>query len=250
MDTSATDSPDDGLDGPDPSLAADRQAFLEAGTEILFRTSHDPAAGVPSLLAVCRETGLSSGAFYRCWPTQSAFLRDLVHHALAPIEVVGGDPVTAAFAALGKGELSAELVGSLADWSVTSAVESPAVRAQLLLWSLTDDPEVIDALGEVHRAYQTTFAEFYRRLFEGTNARLVDGITYEHLAVMLTALLDGLTIRRRIDPEAADVHVVSSMALALLCGLFMTPVDSEEDPNPGFRSWTNLSNRFTDLLGG
>ncbi len=172
--------------------------------------------------AVARRTNRSTGAFYHYWGTQEEYVDDLIRHLLRPEQMLDADPLSDELAHLDGTALDASAITQLFDDHTRLMSDDPTMRTMLLLWSLPDeDGRVRAALREVYRLYQRETADAYRRIVGGTRAELIAGVTFDDVAAMLSAMADGVAVRRRVDPDSLPSTVVGSMVQALLASLLV-----------------------------
>jgi AcrR family transcriptional regulator len=232
---------DDDVQG-DPKSGGQRVAFLDAGANLLEEAVTEAALRSLTVRAVTRRAQKSTGAFYHYWETQADFTNDLITHVLEPDAVIEQDPLTPEFRVVATTETTqSEDLRNLFEFACSDLASSRSLRLHLLLSSM-EDQTVKDRLRHMYRGYQSAFAAMYEHLFSGTKVRLVDGLDWSDLSFLITSALDGVAIRRRIDPEVATPELVERMLMSILVASF-TATDSVSTPSLR----VHFSSLFDDL---
>ena len=205
-----------------------RARFLQAGAMLLEDAPAAIAMRALTVRAITRRAARSTGAFYHYWETQAEFILELIPHVLLrdATEEVATNRAALKAASV---RFDAAAIFQVFEDTCAALISSPANRMQHLLWSLPDDDIVLRALRETYRVYQQSYVGLYEAMFLSTNAELIDGVTFEDLTVMITALFDGLSMRRRIEPEVADAQTGQRMIASLLLGV-MAPRGASVQP--------------------
>lgn len=212
-------------------------ALAEPGTDIpaRLRALHFPAAlewmRTEDVLRAAseRDDTASRKAFRNRWPVKDDFVSDAIVHALLYRDV-GGESAPQTFAVLdsawnGSGTVC-ERLRIVTDAIEIELYEHP--RTWLLAHVaplLGHHPEVAAPVIEAARADQDMWVLFIQRALDDTGAALRPGWTDERIQMALQAILDGVLLRRRIDPERfhdtlwASANVYTDVTLAFLCGV-------------------------------
>ena len=220
-------------------MNAHREHFLRAGATLLEESPAAISMRALTVRSVVRRAGMSTGAFYHYWETQADFILELIPHVLLR-DVTEEVASTSAALEAAAAAFDAEAIFEVFEYACGALVESPANRLQHLLWSVPDDEAVLQALRDTYRVYQRSYVGLYEAMFSTTKAELIDGVTFDDLAVMVTALVDGLSMRRRIEPEVAGPDTGQRLIASLLLGV-MAPRGASVP------SWTA---RLDTLLSG
>lgn len=196
---------------PQPSAkaaakAATREALLAAATEMLLETPADPIGSLRPLEVARRaRPPRSNGAFYNIWPTRQSFAQDLLRHILSADRVRTRRPTRDA-GLDGVRQRSFSLtrtVHALADLNFGGLRDDPGLRLKQALWSRhTVDPQVCELIARLYADGTATLAPTYLAVIERGGRRMRPPYTVEELAVTLTALAEGLHLRRSVQPEA------------------------------------------------
>jgi len=100
---------------------------------------------------------------------------------------------------------------------VTGLSDDMSFRVQTGLWARADVDEVVAA--RLRRLYADTdrrFGALFRDALESRGMHVRPGHTYEEMARIANAILEGLVVRRRIDPDLVPAELLGDLILALL----------------------------------
>ena len=204
-----------------------RERLLDAGAAILLE-DEEPVDVALKASRVTRRANLTSGAFFHYWQTQQDYVKEVLDHTLegersrfhtfdAVAEVLqrllqrGDSPLT--------DDVRKEAVLEAGQRSLEALTESPVFAAQMALWSRhLHDKDIGNRLKKHYRELDEQAEQLYGKLLEDWGVEPREPYTIERIAAILTALANGLAIRRAIDPEALpDEHeFLGNVTLALL----------------------------------
>jgi AcrR family transcriptional regulator len=215
-----------------------RRRLLAAGLELLRRESVGNVLNQVKAARVARQAGLTQGAFFHHWPTQDAYLEDLFDHALATDRFEWTNRVAAdSLRELAEGGDLDVLTRRIAGELVTGLSEDVSFQVQAGLWARADVDEVVAA--RLRRLYEDTdrrFGALFREALESRGMRAREGHTYEEMARIANAILEGLVVRRRIDPELVPAELFGDLILALLPHYAEAIPGPAEPPEPPRRA--------------
>jgi AcrR family transcriptional regulator len=199
-----------------------REQLLDAGLAILLEEPTDIALRASR---IARRADVTSGAFFHYWQTQGDFLADLLDYSLVGERLYAHtfDAVTEVLQPLLEGENSLETreraIREAGQKSLEALTQSPAFAVQMALWSrhLHDD-KVKDRLNYLYRDLDSRFVRFFGKLLDEWRLEPREPYTLERIAAVLSALANGLAIRRAVDSETLpDEHrFFGSLVLSLL----------------------------------
>ncbi|CAL8977535.1 MAG: hypothetical protein LCH87_08140 [Actinobacteria bacterium] len=183
-----------------------RDQLLRAGFDML---SSGTALSSIKLLDLTKAAAVSNGSFYHAWPEGlGAYQRDLAIHAvdLAQVEylkfieesVIVADP----------GEIALrDLVMTQCKQDAEGIDHDPSFIAQVSLWGEhKQHPGVLEALrNQYNRFAEKLYLPMYGRALEVYGLELREPFNMGTLATMMTALAEGLALRRAVDPEVASL---------------------------------------------
>jgi BetI-type transcriptional repressor, C-terminal len=204
--------PDGRISAKTAARQATRAALLEAATAMLFEAPSADPIGALRPADVVRRTvpPRSNGAFYNIWPTQADFRRDLLHHALSADRIeVGDETSNAAAALLAQPDFSlAETIRVAATLNFEGLKADPALRLKQALWTRhSADPEVRELLAALYDGATAMLVPMYTAALGRAGRRMRGTCTVEQLAVVLTALAEGLHLRWAVQPSAVPDDV-------------------------------------------
>jgi AcrR family transcriptional regulator len=188
--------------------AATRRALLEAGAALLRDA---PAGSVLSNVtgrAVAERAGRTSGAFFHQWDTQEAFHRDLMGYILDPARMPSTAEAAGAIATgLRSGMPPEDLLRRAAEANFAGVRADPYVPLWLALWTRHDgDEHLTGLLRENYRAVTAQVTPLFAGLLQASGRTMRPPFTVETMAVTATALVQGLSLRAAVDPDAVPVH--------------------------------------------
>jgi AcrR family transcriptional regulator len=220
-----------------PPAACER--LLQAGVELFAERGPAALYDGMTVSALARRARTTRATFYHHWPTLDAYFVDLIPHAFEVGRRLPPEP----------GRYSYYLD------TTRSRVEAVRIGAESELRRIAGDPAFplrmsISATATasnaqaVRDAYQTDHDEpgIATTTFLWDLWRRVPREPFDHrsLAIVWTALLDGLALRDRIDPDLDAPAIFGNMAVALLMALSR---DVEESSD--LDSWAAPIERFS-----
>jgi AcrR family transcriptional regulator len=216
-----------------------RERLLDAGIELFAELPPAALFGGLSVSALARRGRTTRATFYHHWPTLDAYFTDLAAHAFdryGPWQLDPGrrlpnflDPATSridALRAAAAGELEA-------------AAANPTFAMRLILAANVDDPAIVPLLRTFHRERDEAAVEVTRFLWGLWHRAPRAPFTYASIAALWTALIDGLAMRQRIDPDFDAGGLFGAVAVALLPG---TSRDLDEQAD--LVQWASTIDRF------
>jgi AcrR family transcriptional regulator len=228
--------------------AEGRQALLEAGRDYVYEHPLGEPLDHVRVTDVAERIGVSIGAVYHYWDTQDAYRDDLLDLLLSADEypAVGLTAEVVADAVATDPPLE-ELVRAAATISFDGLAELPGPERLALALVAYGDDEIDTRLGAQSRELSRRWAELFRTYFPRYGLEPRPPFTYDTIAVVLMGLVQGMNVRRVVDPEsvgevAEGWDLVGSAALAFLLSA-CRPVDAAEDAAGGDRELLDLAQR-------
>jgi AcrR family transcriptional regulator len=190
-----------------PTKDQRREDYLDLGAAIVAESRSsgvsDPGLALAhvKLAEVAERAGVTKGALYHLWPSQEAYWRDLLQHLLSTNRLFGADRLAT---------VSAELIASrgeqqtLRDWAndlFDSVRDDPAFFARVSLFAYLDDEQVRTTLDEEARSAIDSLQPVLAAAVADMGRRPRSEGALRDLAVELAALLEGLSLKYRVDPE-------------------------------------------------
>jgi len=176
---------------------ATRRRILLAGILLLHEKGVTPGVEHISLASACGRAGFTSGAGYRCWPTQKDF-----HQELAAAAVLSRSRHSAADTAASIRPLLQaraplrEMIRIGAQANVERARDDPEFFVALALRAASlQNPQLARAGGQRVRSGLSAHAEFFATVLSGSGRRCREPFTLEHLTAAAAALSEGFAIQ-------------------------------------------------------
>jgi len=226
-----------------------RRVLLEAGRDHLYENPLGEPLDHVRITDIVDRLGLSIGAVYHYWDSQDDYRDDLLELLLSPEQLpavhAAGDAVGAA---VEKDPAFEELVRTAAVISFEGL--SATAERERLTWALMayEDAEIDQRLGAQSREVSQRWADLFAAYFPRYGLEPRPPFTYESLAVVLMAMVQGLHMRRTIDPGTVEGELeagwdlFASAALAFICSA-SRPVSARADPAGGSRTLWDLARR-------
>lgn len=222
--------------------AQTRQRLLDAGSQCVRQ---DPGAALASLLSAQRVAVAAEhhrDTFYRYWDSSAEFVSAWASHVLGKgsASLAATEPLLAALAATQPSEAEG-LVRAAAELNFRASLHDDQLGARLLLLAASTAPlgSAVDATAvrERFRAYYVGLNESvlpaYRAALRAWGRRLVPGFDLKEMAVVLTAVVEGLVQRWLVDPDSVPDHLFGDIVLLLLVGV-TEPTEPLVSPGPSF----------------
>lgn len=156
------------------------------------------------LIDVCRRAGFkSAGSGYKIWATQDDFHSDLLRRAAQVPLDAGVEALVSMLDEVGPGpEGFAELIRIVANIQVAASADQGDFELYLALWlERRADPEVARLIRDADVKTLRGFAQIYAAGAAAFDRDFVEPFTAEMLAVAISALSEGMTIRLGITPD-------------------------------------------------
>jgi AcrR family transcriptional regulator len=192
--------------------------MLEAGIELL---QEQPLVSRLTARAVARRAGLTTGSYYYYWEGQESYIKDLLTHRLGERRYQWLAQVEKRVRRLvAQGASFDEIVTKAARWGLDSIERDPVFALQVGLWAqYAADPKSAEALAQLYREFNEHFLPLYRRVLESADLELRPPFTAEHAAILVTALVEGLVLQRRVDRAAVPENLFGAALLALAASI-------------------------------
>jgi AcrR family transcriptional regulator len=197
----------------DEARARSRAAFLQAGADLLVESAQRNPFAALRLRAICARAGYSTGAFYQHWPDVGTYNDDLAG-LLAADDAFDND--MAVLEEVGRAGAAATALAALArvaDRDLELLVGNGLYDAMELLnvtWGrshfraqFAHGYQVSDH--DIGRVYGTILAR------RGREPR--PPLDWDRIGTILQALIEGFTLRHKVDPAAGALSSESDLGL-------------------------------------
>lgn len=184
-----------------------RTDYLDIGAQIVAESrvgdGSDPGLAVAhvKLADVAQRAKVTKGALYHIWPSQESFWHDLLIHLIETNQLFGAERLAAIGDDLALAVASVPTLREFANALFDSLSTEPTYFARISLFSYLDDDGIRKELDRSFRDSTQTITPMLERGIANMGLRLVDGATTADLAIAIAALLDGLCLQHRVDPE-------------------------------------------------
>lgn len=212
-----------------------RERLVAAGIELLGDLPAERVlAGVPAA-SVAEAAGVTTGSFFHHFPTSADFVRAV---ALDFLEAHIRDDVEHAAQELIDSLAHQDLVGGVRaetnrTWEVLAHDDQLVARFRALvhLWAhhraafppggkgtpggAGEPADIGEVIRRTYQARAAASREGWDRILERAGLAPSPPFTVERVSVALTALLDGLLLRRLVDPDAVDDDLYGDICAAV-----------------------------------
>ena len=205
--------------------------LLEAGADLL---REEPVGDILSQVKVAdvarRAGGRSIGAVYHHWRDQDSYRRDLLAYILDPGRYRGSHEAEAMAATVvdGPGVARPPLeaaVRTMGNQLFDELKVNPWLVLQMALWSKQmTDPYVRGLLKELYQGIDANFEPVMDTALQAYGLRVKEPFDTHLLAVVLTALAEGLAMRWGVDPDAVPETIVEDAEAGGKSSLFAEAV--------------------------
>ena len=205
--------------------------LLEAGADLL---REEPVGDILSQVKVAdvarRAGGRSIGAVYHHWRDQDSYRRDLLAYILDPGRYRGAHEAAAMAATVCDGPVVARppleaAVRTMGNQLFDELKVNPWLVLQMALWSKQmTDPYVRGLLTELYQGIDANFEPVMDTALQAYGLRVKEPFDTHLLAVVLTALAEGLAMRWGVDPDAVPETIVEDAEAAGKSSLFAEAV--------------------------
>lgn len=184
-----------------------RNDYLDIGAQIVAESrvgdGSDPGLAVAhvKLADVALRAEVTKGALYHIWPSQESFWHDLLVHLIETNQLFGAERLAAIGNDLALAVASVPSLREFANALFDSLSTDPTYFARISLFSYLDDEGVRKELDRSFRDSAHTIVPLLDEAISNMGLRLIDGATMWEFAIAIAALLDGLCLQYRIDPE-------------------------------------------------
>jgi len=202
---------------PARSVTQTRDDLLAAGAHLLA-TDPSHAFGVLRASHVARQAGRTTGAFFNIWPTQEAYLHDLVDYVLSPERGTTGVAVGKVVSeVLRAGGDEDALLLAIARAVLEEVPKDPQTVLELLLWSRAHgDLAFRQHLAERYHLLDEAGADFFTSYLQRTGRRMRRGFDAALLSATMQDVSQIISLR-----EAVGRGTYSAEHLAALYRLIL-----------------------------
>jgi len=211
---------------PPRNLSQTRDDLLAAGAHLLA-TDPSHAFGVLRASHVAAQAGRTTGAFFHIWPTQEAYLEDLVDYVLTPERGTTG-------AAVGKVVVEAWRAGAdddalllaIAEVVLAEVPNDPQTVLELLLWSRAHgDEELRHHLAERYRVLDEAGGDFFSAFLARSGRRMRRDFDVAQLSATIQDVSQIIALREAVSHGTYSADHLAAMYRLILEYMTCRPGD-------------------------
>jgi AcrR family transcriptional regulator len=209
--------------------AESRQALLQAGVELLEQETLSDLVHALSARAVAKQATRSTGSFFHHWASAEDYLNDLIAFVFGSglLPEIVDEVTTDLDHLLGGSNDPVGVIASICRADFDHTVGSPFFPVELLLRSRPNDERIADGLRAFYHETDESLKSAYEAVISSWQLEPRPPFTYDSIAVLFTALLEGLAIRHLIDSECVPPDLFGQGVLGLLVGMLQRPESRE-----------------------
>src|SRR5262245_41956537 len=209
--------------GPnDAARARTRTALLQAGADLLVEgAERDPFAAL-RLRAICKRAGYSTGAFYLHWPDVASLTDDLAR-LLAADDAFDNDMAVLEEVSQACAEASAlTAIARVAGRDIQLLLNNPLYNAMELLNVTWGRAQGKATMAHGYQRSDQDIGRVYGTILTGRGREPRPPHTWDSIGAILQALIEGFTLRHKVDPAAgalpseADLGLYATAVAAVL----------------------------------
>ncbi|MEM7337627.1 MAG: hypothetical protein AAF467_03200 [Actinomycetota bacterium] len=176
--------------------------LLRAARRVILEQGRDNPVGV-RLSEVVRSEGLTTGAAYQIWRSQEEFHADVALHIAEEFDWAGPQAIMEHLGELLDADATIEeAVRSAGNLYIETFIRNDEYYTVLQLYAVHNPTE--ELLAALQRGYDVVHTGF-AVLFEGVlgiyGRRIRDPFTIDDVAVIITALTEGIALRAKVQPD-------------------------------------------------
>jgi hypothetical protein len=155
------------------------------------------------------------------WPDQVAYTKEVLARTLSEdgARRAATDMLTR-IRALGSGgtiDALAEEINSLLRDDLEKVTSDPDTNIELVAWGLgSEDQQVRPVLRNMYAIFDQVYADAYRDVLPPLHLRLRDGISQLDVARAFNAIVEGLALRNRVEPDPKWAGLYIKLVWALV----------------------------------
>lgn len=203
-----------------------RQALIDAGMNLL---REQPAGNVFSHLkapVVSERAGVTTGAFFHHFATQSDYLDSLLEHGLSAHRDIEQPAMQAAAALLAEGATFRDLVMKVCRINQEILPQDPLFHVRLLIAAGND--KYADLVKDNYALLDADAAELYTAMVALLGREFRPPYTAESAAVLLGAVVEGLAVRQLVTPAMVHPDMFGHALLSMM-DMLTRPVGDNRD---------------------
>ncbi len=183
-----------------------RRKLLETGRQMVEESPVNAGLDHIKVTDVARRADMTTGAIYHHWESQDDYREELIDLLLEPVVLQEGWEMDAVFEVLGNTDLTIDQLIDLVAWdNMTQLTQHPRFRVIMGFWSRATDENIRARIARSYQQSQKVRAGGMERFMTAFGRRMREPYTVEQLETALTALSEGLVLRRGVDPDSVPI---------------------------------------------
>jgi AcrR family transcriptional regulator len=196
----------------DEARERSRAALLQAGADLMVEeVLRNPFASL-RLRAICERAGYSTGAFYLHWGTLDEYYNDLAGH-LSSEESFDAD--MAELKEVGERHAEASTLTAItrvADRDIELLVSEPLYDAMELLTVTWGRTRLREQAAHAYKVFDHDIGQAYGAILVKRGRMPRPPLDWDRIGAMLQALIEGFTLRHKVDPTAVPLSSESDLS--------------------------------------
>lgn len=225
-----------------PRSGTARNRLLDAGQAIWANQNAATLFAGFSVAKVSEAASVTRSTFYSYWPSTEHYLVDLVAH-LTSTDANNYPAVVARIQdSIVENITPTDLVSQIVHGCalhLRAAIDDPTLGLRMGFLAKSDDPDLTSLLNVLYRTGEASQYAPFAVSMQSWGRVLRPPFTESHFQVVLSALLEGLAARHRLDPDSVPVDLYGQALLPLLLIATRRPDDhrSLEEIVDSLNSW-------------
>lgn len=218
-----------------------RAALLKAGADLMVENVlQNPFASL-KLRSICERAGYSTGAFYLHWDNIDEYYADLAKK-LAADDCFDADMVD--LADLGERNAEASTLTAItrvADRDIELLLGDPLYDAMELLAVTWGRTQLREQFADAYRVFDHGIGQAYGTILSKRGREPRPPLDWDRIGAMLQALIEGFTLRSKVDPAAVPQSSGSDFgpyatAVAAVLAVVTRPADDVANLDEAFHA--------------
>jgi len=223
-----------------------RAALLQAGADLLIESALRNPFATLRLRGVCDRAGYSTGAFYLHWANIDDYYNDL-GELLAADDVFDADFATLKETAKSGAVVSAlTAIARVADRDLQLLVDNPLYDAMELLNVTWGRSRFREQFAHGYKVFDHDTGQVYGAVLATRGREPRPPLDWDRIGAILQALLEGFTLRHKVDPVAAPYSSESDLGpyatgVAAVLAVLTRPVGDDADLGEAIQALLDVS---------
>ncbi|WP_033429386.1 TetR/AcrR family transcriptional regulator [Saccharothrix syringae] len=198
-----------------------RERLLDAGVELLFEDGAKVLGRGLNVAEIAARAEVSEKTFFATFGDKGRYVEALLLRFTRTPQRASGELGEVVEQALADSQGDPRrMLRTVCDWDYRQVRSDPTTLMQLAVLVLgRGHPGALKRLRQLYAGYDEAGVRAYRPVLARWSTSLRAPFTLEHLAVALTALVEGLALRHLADPDAVPDTLFGDTVVALVGAL-------------------------------